>query len=685
MNISMNLTESLNEVKNENIKLFKESVDSSVVKLTLLNPSPDDNFRIYYRGDNGELFCDMFGTLYSCTEQGEPISPVINPDKYIIDGIEGEELEEDVDNDIAKAREDSIEKGLLSENDDYSKIIMNNFEGEGTYNLAFNGNDETQFDVKTADELLELWMDFCIENNIEPSTLEDVYVGVEEGATDGRGMADLEEGEDNKIILKDVECESYLFDDKVKDVLESSNIKYKISKDEPDEDGDYITTFSIVGTESDMKDTIQRLLDLGVWDDSSVEDWISYTEVYNGNELNESLKEDSPVDEPSPEDIDNDVKNSLQVKKDELEERLGEILTSIKDKQMDTEEFRKLSREAAELDSQIMDIENQMNGLYESSSFDTSNITDMSAYSDLEDVNVDDLKSLQDYALNRTKRIVNYVMYNAPYGGIGENILRDMITVIKQSLPNMNESEKVPYDNTTEKICPRCHKKYTEYPALSRKDNKTEICPDCGTEEALEDFLNSMNESDNTTREGLINQLKANGMTDEQAKKTADDIISLFTPKVGNRLDEIKSPISEAEVSDKTLLKNQGNVYMFECKGNSDFSHIVGENYNEEENTLENVETYNSKDDADKDYLNRCGITVESQKPRDIEDGLDESFKVVASGLAKDGGKHKKIDLYVDGKYYASTNSYKTVKDAVNSLKSKDKFKDKNIKGNFAK
>lgn len=38
------------------------------------------------------------------------------------------------------------------------------------------------------------------------------------------------------------------------------------------------------------------------------------------------------------------------------------------------------------------------------------------------------------------------------------------------------------------RICPLCGKTYTEYPALSRRDNKTEICPACGTREALEDY-----------------------------------------------------------------------------------------------------------------------------------------------------------------------------------------------------
>ena len=42
--------------------------------------------------------------------------------------------------------------------------------------------------------------------------------------------------------------------------------------------------------------------------------------------------------------------------------------------------------------------------------------------------------------------------------------------------------------NDEARICPICKKRYTEYPAISRKDNRTEICPDCGLKEAMKDF-----------------------------------------------------------------------------------------------------------------------------------------------------------------------------------------------------
>ena len=35
-------------------------------------------------------------------------------------------------------------------------------------------------------------------------------------------------------------------------------------------------------------------------------------------------------------------------------------------------------------------------------------------------------------------------------------------------------------------VCPQCGQSYSEHPALSRADNETLICPDCGTREALD-------------------------------------------------------------------------------------------------------------------------------------------------------------------------------------------------------
>ena len=45
-------------------------------------------------------------------------------------------------------------------------------------------------------------------------------------------------------------------------------------------------------------------------------------------------------------------------------------------------------------------------------------------------------------------------------------------------------------ETPTERTCPKCGCVYTEVPALSRIDNETLICPDCGIREALESLGN---------------------------------------------------------------------------------------------------------------------------------------------------------------------------------------------------
>lgn len=44
------------------------------------------------------------------------------------------------------------------------------------------------------------------------------------------------------------------------------------------------------------------------------------------------------------------------------------------------------------------------------------------------------------------------------------------------------------------KKCPKCNKIINGYSAISRRDNETEICSECGQLEALEDFFKNQKE-----------------------------------------------------------------------------------------------------------------------------------------------------------------------------------------------
>ena len=51
-------------------------------------------------------------------------------------------------------------------------------------------------------------------------------------------------------------------------------------------------------------------------------------------------------------------------------------------------------------------------------------------------------------------------------------------------------------ETNTERTCPRCGCTYHGRPALSRTDNETLICPDCGIREALETLGISLEEQE---------------------------------------------------------------------------------------------------------------------------------------------------------------------------------------------
>ncbi len=51
-------------------------------------------------------------------------------------------------------------------------------------------------------------------------------------------------------------------------------------------------------------------------------------------------------------------------------------------------------------------------------------------------------------------------------------------------------------NDRTKRICPYCNKEFYERPAISRVDNESLICPDCGTKEALESIGVNLQEQD---------------------------------------------------------------------------------------------------------------------------------------------------------------------------------------------
>lgn len=84
----------------------------------------------------------------------------------------------------------------------------------------------------------------------------------------------------------------------------------------------------------------------------------------------------------------------------------------------------------------------------------------------------------------------------------------------------------IPMQRCDIRKCPRCSRYFAELPATSRKDNKTEICSNCGMEEALESY---------GIEKGMIDFFKI-------VQKTADQYNTKITIEISDHNDIVIVP-----------------------------------------------------------------------------------------------------------------------------------------------
>ena len=594
-NLMMSLTESLNENKKQEIANFKK-----------LKEATEDNISyVKYLLDTAEDMDDVQQAIYQ---------------------IDDSDLENEVQLMFDSCSEDDSLEEVIS-------LVISTMEDNAEYDEEMNESIEMSGNNMTVGEFYQDSVDKLKANKLDKDMVEVYDINEDyQGPTWVIGSELTDAGKE-----------------RFKDFL-SLNIDKFI--DDSDEYKIYVNTNGNINLIDDFLNAVS-----GNISESDYDEWFV--------DLDEEIDESDESDESN----EDDRKNTLIAKKDELEARLGEILQSIKDKQMDTDEFRKLSREAADLDSEIMDLDNQIRGVYEcdkqineSDEDVCKGITDQLVSAGMtkeqaeqtakgicnifknkvgsnQVVNEDDdldkhfqftnllaiLPRLEDF-----DGMIDEATYAAQYlEGDSKQTMFDLLGRIGESFDSLKELLKS-YENTLNELglnesvnqdgFPNSDELQKYFIGLSELPDEVEIdnvkykmeqyggsgdnCyaiyTDINNNDSYIKVFYSLNKTENGSYKGIS---KINGVSD---------------------LRESAKPIKEAAITEKNLLKSQGNVYMFECKGNSDFSHIVGENYNEEENTLENVETYNNKEDADKDYLGRCEITTESQNLRNITNESDD-------------------------------------------------------------
>lgn len=114
------------------------------------------------------------------------------------------------------------------------------------------------------------------------------------------------------------------------------------------------------------------------------------------------------------------------------------------------------------------------------------------------------------------------------------------------------------------KICPRCGKTYTGFPAISRYDNETEICSECGTDEAMIQFMGGELENPHVfdnfmdKKEGVNESTEAPTPEEIEAdeKKLKEDKKKV----IENRIGELRQAIEDGVADDeRQAMENEIN------------------------------------------------------------------------------------------------------------------------------
>lgn len=161
---------------------------------------------------------------------------------------------------------------------------------------------------------------------------------------------------------------------------------------------------------------------------------------------------------------------ALQQENAELTKKLEEVERQGMESLIKLEAVSKTQKEQADIANRLIDGVSQL-------------ITD-------NHVKDDKVITIGDYIFDgKAIRIGDYIFYSN--GGFHYDPIKE-VEPIELKIKITENSDK-------NKICPICKGDIGEYPAISRRDNKTEICSHCGMMEALEEFHKANKDDENET------------------------------------------------------------------------------------------------------------------------------------------------------------------------------------------
>lgn len=230
----------------------------------------------------------------------------------------------------------------------------------------------------------------------------------------------------------------------------------------------------------------------------------------------------------------------------------------------------------------------------------------------------------------------------------------------KKSILEMTTSEVIEEEVTEDKsyrMCPRCGRPYSDYPAISRYDNKTEICPDCGVEEAMINYTGGTLEAPDKYKDEARKYNKDNSKkiseevtidtpTQEDLDKDEENIKALDKKQIEDRIGELRLAIEDEAISDdekEAVRKELAELESKLLKEDEDIEEPEEESESEEqEESEESDECEDKKEISDAKSLDEIIDLLVSDEEEAIE-GYTEAIEKLKE--LDEEEKEKLIDM----------------------------------------
>lgn len=219
----------------------------------------------------------------------------------------------------------------------------------------------------------------------------------------------------------------------------------------------------------------------------------------------------------------------------------------------------------------------------------------------------------------------------------------DRFSKNKKSILEMTALEVIEEETTKDKsykMCPRCGRPYSGYPAISRYDDKTEICPDCGVEEAMINYtggtLDAPNKyKDRARRYNEYNSKRVNEEvtidtpTQEDLDRDEENTKAMNKKEIEDRIGELRLAIDDGAISNDEIESVRKQISELENK--------LNENTSLKRGKLEEGEDTQGALEAFSDGLTEAIRLQDLRNPEEMGEFFQEAMGILRSVAEENG------------------------------------------------